>query len=117
MSDYLALLVTLECNYQPGVLFPALVTLRWLRTSPIYAGFAVPSCFRCFFLLTAMLGSPSEVRVPRSSSDRCPTSPQADEHQALTVTPEHHTSPLSLRPLTEYRLTRLGVDQVRNWPQ
>src|ERR1043165_7684009 len=41
MSDCVALLVTLECNYQPRVLFPALIALRWLRTSPIFVGFAV----------------------------------------------------------------------------
>src|ERR1043165_1375776 len=75
MSDCVALLVTLECDYQPGVLFPALVALCWLRTSPIYAGFAVLPLPPLLFLTHGNSWRVGPRSVPRSSSRHVPHQP------------------------------------------
>src|ERR1043165_7871221 len=79
MSDCVALLVTLECDYQPGVLFPALVALCWLRTSPIFVGFAV------LFMLS----------LPFSYPRQCPRAPRGSR-SAPRPPPTH--APPALRP-------------------
>src|ERR1043165_24403 len=94
MSDYLALLVTLECNYQPRVPFPALITLRWLRTSPIYASFAVLFVLSLpFSLRTAVPASPTEARGPRLGHppDTCPPDPRTQSPDSDVGAP--HVSP------------------------